>query len=477
MFRSIDWSRRDFLKQAGILGTGLALAGSTRLLADEPAVIETPIDPQTLLPEIVDPDIRQGFEAATMKNILTTMVETEYPGFFWISGDGKSFAGATWPGLDSWQMTGAYMLLGYKRIVLDYFEFVQASQRKDGHIPFSIFPGDDEYDQTFGRTLDPKDVYTYAPKKRPGQLAVSQMEPRKWIGMFKHWRIESDPLGVLGPVSYLLTAGEIFNFVGSESWVKDKLATLEAAAKYILTKKNSAGLVAGSGYYIEKPARWGSDGVTQCYVVRAFREMARLFRAVGDKAKEQLWLGHAEKLAKTFRDIFWREDHFAEYVHVQRGVIDTHGLSDSNWAAVAFDVATDEQIAKLWPKLMNDPDFWYGGMPTQIVTKPTTYEKWEYGEPMPFPIGPELYDAAAMGRVWYLEAMACVRMKETKRLVESVRKVSQAGIKEGGYWYERYRVQPDGTVSHEGPKAYAEYAAILTRVVLGNRNLFFKKQT
>jgi hypothetical protein len=73
--------------------------------------------------------------------------------------------------------------------------------------------------------------------------------------------------------------------------------------------------------------------------------------------------------------------------------------------------------------------------------------------------------------------MACVRMKETKRLVESVRKVSQAGIKEGGYWYERYRVQPDGTVSHEGPKAYAEYAAILTRVVLGNRNLFFKKQT
>jgi hypothetical protein len=473
MFHDALRSRRDFLRQAGTIGAGLTLAGALPLAAEEPSPLDSPIDPQSLFTKIIDPEIRQGFEAAVSKNILTTMVETEYPGFFWISGDGKSFAGATWPGLDSWQMTGCYMLLGYKRIVLDYFDFVQAAQRKDGHIPFSIFPGEDDYDQTFGRTLRKEDVYTFTPKKRFGQLAVSRMETRKWIGMFKHWRIESDPLGVLGPVSYLLTAGEIFDFVGDESWLKEKLASLEAAAKYMLTKKNPQGLIAGSGYYIEKPARWGCDGVTQCYVIRANRELARLLRAAGDREKEIYWNAQADALAKTFRDIFWRDDHFAEYVHVERGLIDTHGLSDSNWAAVAFDVATDEQIKKLWPLLMSDPGFWQGDMPTQIVTKPTTYEEWEYGEKMPFPIGPELYDAAAMGRVWYLEAMACRKMKTRERLVESVRKVARAGIKDGGYWYERYRVQPDGTVSREGPKAYAEYAAILTRVVLTNRELFF----
>jgi hypothetical protein len=56
------------------------------------------------------------------------------------------------------------------------------------------------------------------------------------------------------------------------------------------------------------------------------------------------WRG---ELAQTFRLTYWRGDHFAEYVHPQRGMIDSHGLSDVNWAAVAFDVATDEQPKKL----------------------------------------------------------------------------------------------------------------------------------
>ena len=32
---------------------------------------------------------------------------------------------ATWPGLDSWQMAGAYLFLDRTRLVLDYFEFVR----------------------------------------------------------------------------------------------------------------------------------------------------------------------------------------------------------------------------------------------------------------------------------------------------------------------------------------------------------------
>jgi hypothetical protein len=35
-------------------------------------------------------------------------------------------------------MTGAFLLLGRTRLVLDYFEFVRASRRKDGNIPFAV---------------------------------------------------------------------------------------------------------------------------------------------------------------------------------------------------------------------------------------------------------------------------------------------------------------------------------------------------
>ena len=45
---------------------------------------------------------------------------------------------------------------------------------------------------------------------------------------------------------------------------------------------------------------------------------------------------------------------------------------------------------------------------------------------------------AAMGRVWYLEATACQRMKAHDRLVDSVRKVCRAA-KATGYWRERSR--------------------------------------
>ena len=91
---------------------------------------------------IADPEIRAGMEAAVMKNMIPAAVETDYPGYFWISADGRAYGNATWPGLDSWQMAGAYLLLGRTRMVLDYFDFARASQRKDGHIPFAIFPGD-----------------------------------------------------------------------------------------------------------------------------------------------------------------------------------------------------------------------------------------------------------------------------------------------------------------------------------------------
>ena len=151
-----------------------------------------------------------------------------------------------------------------------------------------------------------------------------------------------------------------------------------------------------------------------------------LFCAAGNKASQAAWSAHADKLAQTFVAAFWRGDHFGEYVHPERGLVDSHGLSDTNWAAVAFGVASGSMLAAVWARLLAEPGFWLGDMPTQLVTKPFTYEKWEYNEPIPLQVQP-LKDVAAMGRIWYLEATACERKKDHARLVESVAKGLQGG--------------------------------------------------
>jgi hypothetical protein len=198
------------------------------------------------------------------------------------------------------------------------------------------------------------------------------------------------------------------------------------------------------------------DGVTQCYVVHALRELAAASDAAGRRDIHARASTAADELTQGFRKNFLRDDgHFAEYVHYERGVVDSHGLSDVNFAAIAFGLATDDEARALWPKLTAETAFWAGGMPTQTVTRPFTYEKWEFvSEPLPFNVVSPVHDVAAMGRVWHLDAMACRRMKDDARLVESVKLVCRAGQKTDGLWYERYHPTEDGGVKPAGSRGY-----------------------
>jgi hypothetical protein len=469
MIYDSGWSRRSFLMCTSAVGLGLTLA-SKDLLAAEPPPNAKHADPARMIAGVADPTIRAGLEAAIVKNMIPAAVETDYPGYFWISADGQAYGNATWPGLDSWQMAGAYLLLGRTRMVLDYFDFARASQRKDGHIPFAILPGNTPSGGCFSGLNTPQDVYTYKPPKREG-LPASSQQTRSWIGLFKHWH-PKDPLGVLAPDCYVLTASEIFDTTHDATWLRERLPSLERAANYVLSRKAKNGLIGGAGFYVELPARYDWDGVTQCYTIHAFRELARLFNAAGDATSQARWSAHADKLTETFHAAFWRGDHFGEYVHPERGLVDFHGLSDVNWAAVAFNIVDGKKLESLWPRLLAEKGFWWGDMPTQSVSKPLSYEKWEYNEPLPVAAVP-LNDVAAMGRAWYLEAIACRRMKAHKRLIESTRKVCRAA-KADGFWRERYHAEANGTVTPAGAQKYCEYAAIVVRVVLGNRDIFYR---
>ena len=289
------------------------------------------------------------------------------------------------------------------------------------------------------------------------------------MGLFEHWQSHGLPLSTLGVICYLLTASEIHDATGSRPWLQERLSSLESAAAFLLTLLQHNGLIGGSGFYIEAPPRQGCDGVTQCYAVHAFRRLAGLFCAAGEVAPESKWSGCADALAQAFNELFWCEDHFGEYVHPEHGLVDAHGLSDVNWAAVAFGLAGPRQLDKLWPRLISEPAFWAGGMPTQIVTKPFAYDPWESHRSTDCDVDP-LNDVAAMGRVWFLEATACRRMNARDRLIDSVRRVCRAA--QDGYWRERYHLKPDGSVSPDGSQKYCEYPAVLVRVVLSNRDLF-----
>lgn len=418
-----------------------------------------------LLADISDPLIRAGVAAAVERTLLPAMARPAYAGHFTVTADGQHFGSdTTWPGLDSWEMAGSYLLLGHSQVVLDYFAFVRASQRDDGNIPFAIFPGEQPppAPESYLRGINyPDDVYAFAPR--------GAGEPRRWIGLFEHWQMRVNPLSVLAPICHVLTAGEIAGDEMSIAWLRDgNFASAEAAGRYVLSRKSANGLISGAGFYIECPPRDQWDGVTQCYAVYAMRELARMGALLGDADRARTWAAETDLLARTFRETFWVGDHFAEYVHPVHGVVDLHGLSDINFAAIALGLATPEQEAALWPRLASEERFWHGGMPTQLVSNPLAYRDWERPEPLPFVhVNGDFYDVAAMGRVWLLDALACRRMHDWERLRAATRLVCATGERHGWQWHERYHAQCDGMVKPAGPAGYCEYAAVLVRVVLG----------
>ena len=415
-----------------------------------------------LADDIADPLIRTGVVAAVERTLRPAMARPAYPGHFTVTVDGRQFGSeTTWPGLDSWEMAGAYLLLGYRELVRDYFEFVRTAQRDDGNVPFAIFPAEPEPDrETYLRGMKyPDDVFTWA--------------GRRWVGLFQHWQSRANPLSVLAPICFVLTADDIVAHGAPDGWLAENWSDVERAAEYVYVRKDRNGLTGGAGFYVECPPRDQWDGVTQCYAVHAFRAMARLSTRVGEAGSASWWAAEADGLARRTRSVFWQGDHFAEYVHPSRGIVDLHGLSDVDFAAIALGVATDEQAAILWPRLTREPRFWHGGMPTQLVADPLAYQDWEKPEPLPFVHpGGDFYDVAAMGRVWYLDSLACERMRDWDRLRESARLVCRMGERHGWQWHERYHAQPDGTVKPAGPAGYCEYAAVLVRVTLGNPQAF-----
>lgn len=339
--------------------------------------------------DLPDAQIIEAYENAAQKNVLAAVNPKVFPGYWSVCADGQGFGyGNTYPSLDGHQMTDALLWLGQVDVVKANWEYVKQFQRSNGQLPLAILPAN------AGQLIGPPSYQ-------------SQVDANG--GLYRHW-VPGDPLRALAGPTYIQNADSIFRFTQDSDWLLNQLPSVNRVADFLASLTTDDGAVKGAGYYVERPTRVEFDGVSQCHAVDAFRRAAALNEIVGDDKSAGKYRQIADRIESHFRKRFWLNDHFIEYIHPEHGLISNHGLTDVDWSAIAAGVASAEQIALLWPRLKDEEQFYYGGMPTGIATFPKTYESWEstYSDTM---------DLAAMGRVWHLEAWARARMGDGQGLV------------------------------------------------------------
>ena len=401
------------------LGAGLVLPGTGAAQA-----VSAPALPDALLVE--------AYESAARLNVLAAVNPRVFPGYWSVCADGRGFGyGNTYPSLDGHQMTDALLWLGQVETVKANWDYVRSFQRQDGCLPLAILPAQ------AGKDIGPKGY--------PGVVAPNG-------GLYTHW-VPGNPLAALASPTYIQNADVIFRHTLDHRWLASQIASVNLAAEYLASLTSDQGAVKGGGYYVERPPRLECDGVAQSHAVDAFRRVAALNRLLGNRKTANRYDNLAARIRQHFVTRFWLKDHFAEYDHPERGLIASHGLTDSDWAALALDVATREQQDILWPRLKEEKRFYYGGMPTGIAANPDAYEAWEFNYS-------DRMDVAAMGRVWYVESAARARRGDGEGLVEALRRVCRVGRDAGYYWRERYNAQ-----GGYGAQKYCEYPANLIRIV------------
>jgi hypothetical protein len=383
-------------------------------------------------PDLPDPLIMEAYNRAASQNILAAVNPNVFYGYFSVCADGKGFGvGNTYPSLDGHQMTEALLWLGQVDVVKANWAYVKTFQKPDGQLPLAILPAE------AGKTIGPKNFQ--APVDSNG-------------GLYRHW-VPGDPLRALAGTTYVQNAEVIFRFTGDLDWLRRELPSINLTADFLASLVSDEGAVKGAGYYVERPTRVEYDGVSQCHAADAFHRIAKLNAVVGNRKEARNYMKLSSRIENFFRSHFWTGIHFAEYIHPVRGVISNHGLTDVDWSSIAYKMANKEQKAILWQELKNEDRFYYAGMPTGISTLPMTYEKWEstYEDVM---------DLAAMGRVWYIEAMARAEMHDGKGLLETIQRVCKMGRENGYYWRERYNEK-----GGYGAEKYCEYPANLIRII------------
>jgi hypothetical protein len=389
---------------------------------------------QVSFPTLPDALLEETYRQAATKNVLASVNPAVFPGYWSVCADGQGFGyGNSYPSLDGLQLADALLWLGQEETVRLNWEYVRTFLKEDGSLPLAILPV--HAGQPFGNgvSVDPNG------------------------GLYTHWVI-GNPLAALAAPTFITNTYILFAYTQDRHWLEERIEAVNRTAAQLTSLTTDEGRVRGAGFYVERPTRFDSDGVSQTHAINAFEQAAALNRLLDRHEDADRLTKQAQKIRKFFVEKFWQEDHFAEYYSPERGFIAHHGLTDSDWGAIAFGIAMPAQKGTLFPRLVKEKGFYYGNMPAGIATKPETYEDWEFTHP-------DRHDLGAMGRVWYLMAHALYRENDSQSLLKSLHAVAEEGKKNDFYWRERYHPDGKGGCVPAGPNTYCEYPANLIRIV------------
>jgi hypothetical protein len=392
------------------------------------------VSERVFFPHLPDALIEETYRQAATKNVLTSVNPEVFPGYWSVCADGQGFGyGNSYPSLDGLQLADSLLWLGQEEIVRFNWEYVRTFLKDDGSLPLAILPG--VAGQPFGNgvSVDPNG------------------------GLYTHW-VTGNPLAALAAPTFIVNTQILFEYNHDRDWLAKRIEAVNLAAGQLASLTTDEGRVRGAGYYVERPTRVDSDGVSQTHAINAFEQTAAMNRLLGRHEDAERFSKLAQKICEFYVKHFWQTDHFAEYYSPEKGFISHHGLTDSDWGAIAFGIATPAQTAILWPRLSTERGFYYGNMPAGIATKPETYEDWEFTHP-------DRHDLGAMGRVWYVMAQAFYRQNDAQGLLASLQAVAGEGQKNDFYWRERYHPDGKGGCVPAGPNTYCEYPANFIRVV------------
>ena len=385
-------------------------------------------------PRLPDALLEETYRQAATKNVLAAVNPEVFPGYWSVCANGQDFGyGNSYPSLDGLQLADALLWLGQEETVRQNWDYVRTFLKEDGSLPLAILPA--SAGQSFGNRVS--------------------VDPNG--GLYTHWVI-GNPLAALAAPTFIVNTQILYEYNQDRDWLAQRIDAVNLSAEQLMSLTTEDGRVRGAGYYVERPTRVDSDGVSQTHAINAFEQAAAMNRLLGRHEDAERFLQQAQKIRQFYIGNFWQTDHFAEYYSPEKGFIAHHGLTDSDWGAIAFGAATPAQTAILWPRLSTDKGFYYGNMPAGIATKPETYEDWEFTHS-------DRHDLGAMGRVWYLMAQAMYRQNDAQGLLTSLQAVAEEGKKNDYYWRERYHPDGKGGCVPAGPNTYCEYPANYIRIV------------
>lgn len=148
----------------------------------------------------------------------------------------------------------------------------------------------------------------------------------------------------------------------------------------------------------------------------------------------------------------------------------THGMTDTNFAALAFDVSNEEKSDRVWNYFKENESSFYevNGLeaPTWIAEKPETYGNSDLNKRAPYK------DCTAMARIWRYDAMMRHRKRDGEGLYKTITYANALYDRPSGggagWFAERYGLglfQP-GDEAQATIHKYAGYPAIYNSTIV-----------